>query len=103
MLSICCNSSLNHEKIGKHTERITKIKPFINRYKWENINFLSEKDDWKKIEKNNATIALNVLHTKKEKIYLPYASKKNSNRQKHVILLVIPSGEGRKGLETLAT
>ena len=24
---------LNHEKIGKHAERITKIKPFINKYK----------------------------------------------------------------------
>ena len=40
---------LNYEKIGKHAERITKIKPFINRYKWEGINFPSEKDDWKKI------------------------------------------------------
>ena len=40
---------LNYEKMGKHAERITKIKPFINRYKWEGINFPSEKDDWKKI------------------------------------------------------
>ena len=24
--------ALNYEKIGKHTERITKIKPFINKY-----------------------------------------------------------------------
>ena len=36
---------LNHEEIGKHDERITKIKPFINRYKWERTNFPSEKDD----------------------------------------------------------
>ena len=27
--------------------------------------FPSEKDDWKKIEKNNVTFALNVLHAKK--------------------------------------
>ena len=25
--------ALNHEEIGKHAERITKIKPFINKYK----------------------------------------------------------------------
>ena len=38
---------LNHEEIGQHAERITKIKPFINKYKWEGINVPSEKDDWK--------------------------------------------------------
>ena len=26
---------MNHEEIGARLERITKIKPFINRYKWE--------------------------------------------------------------------
>ena len=56
---------LNYEEIGKHAERITKIKPFINKYNWEGIHSPSEKDDWKKFEKNNVTIALN-----KEKIYL---------------------------------
>ena len=30
----------------------------------------SQKDDWKKIDKNNVTIALNVLHPKKEKCIL---------------------------------
>ena len=33
--------ALNHEEIGKNPERITKIKPFINKYKWEGINFPS--------------------------------------------------------------
>ena len=44
---------------------MTKIKPFINKYNWEEINFPTEKDDWRKIEKNNVTIALNVLYAKK--------------------------------------
>ena len=52
---------LNHEEIAEHAERITKIKIFINKYKWEGINFPSEKDDWEKFEKNNATITLNVF------------------------------------------
>ena len=59
---------LNYEEIKKYPQIITKIKPFINKYNWEKINFPSEKDDWKKIEKNNVTIALNVLQNKKEKI-----------------------------------
>ena len=61
--------TLNHEQIGKHPDRITKMKPIINKYKWERINFSSEKYGWKKFEKSNATIALNVLYAKKEKIY----------------------------------
>ena len=40
------------------------MKLFINKYNWKGINFPSEKDNWKKFEKNNVTIALNVLHTK---------------------------------------
>ena len=49
----------------KNPQRVTKIKPFINKYNWEGINLPSEEDDWKKIEKNNVAIALNVLHAKK--------------------------------------
>ena len=62
---------LNHEEIKKDWQRITKIKPFINKYNWKGINFPSEKDDWKKIKKNNVTIALNVLYAKKKKYILP--------------------------------
>ena len=60
--------ALNHEEIGKHGEKIKKVKSFINKYKWEGINFPSEKYDWKKIEKNNAKIVLNLFYVKKEKI-----------------------------------
>ena len=60
----------------------------------ERKNFPSEKYDWEKIEKNNVTIAPNVLYVKKEKIYPAYVSKHNSNREKQVVLLMIPNGEG---------
>ena len=46
---------------------MTNIKPFINKYNLEGINSPSEKDDWKKFEKNNVTIALSVLYAKKGK------------------------------------
>ena len=69
MFSIRCNSPIKLWRIGKHSERIKKSNFFINKYNWEGINFPSEIDDGKKIEKNNLIIALNVLYTKKEKIY----------------------------------
>ena len=59
--------ALNHEQIGKQPERITKIKPFISKFNWEGTNFPSEKDDWKKFEKNNVAISINVLYAKNEK------------------------------------
>ena len=72
---------MNHEEIRKRSERITKIKPFLNNYNWEGISFPSEKDDRKKCEKNNWTIALNILYAIKEKIYPVYVSKHNLHRE----------------------
>ena len=84
--------ALNYEEIKKDPQRITKIKPSIDKYNWKEINFPSEKDDWKKFEENNRTIALNVLYAQKEKIYPAYVSKYKSWKQ--VILLMILNGEG---------
>ena len=55
---------LNHKEIGNNPERITKIKPIVKKYKLEGINFPSEKDAWKKYEKNNVMTALNVFYGK---------------------------------------
>ena len=85
--------TLNHEKIGKHPDRISTIKPFIDKYNWEGINYTSEKDDWKMFEKNNLMIALKVLYAKKEK-HPAYISKHNSKHERQVVLLMIPNREG---------
>ena len=85
--------ALHYEEIKIDPQRITKIKSFINNYNWEGINYPSEKDDCKKSEKNNLTIALNVLYAKIEKMYLAYVSKHNLNREKQVILLMILNRE----------
>ena len=53
MLSVSLN---NRENIGKHTERISNIKLFIDKCNWKGTNYPSEKDDWSKFEKNNQTI-----------------------------------------------
>ena len=54
--------ALNHEQMKKDPQRITKINPFIDQYRWKEINFPSKKKDWNEFEKNNKTIALNILY-----------------------------------------
>ena len=61
MFSIC---SVNHEKIESHSEKVCNIKPFINKYKREEINCPSKIEEWKRFEKSNSKIALNVLYIK---------------------------------------
>ena len=83
---------LYYERINEDPLRITKIKPFIDKYNWKRINCPSEKDDWRKVEKNNLTIATNISYVTKE-IYFADCSKYNSNCEKQIILLVTPNGK----------
>ena len=53
--------ALNYKQIKKNSQRISNIKPFIDPYNSKEINFPSQKEDWKKFETNNKTIALNIL------------------------------------------
>ena len=51
--------------IGKK-KTIHEKSPFIDKYSCKGMNYSSGKDYWRKFEKNNPTIALDVLYTKKE-------------------------------------
>ena len=53
--------ALNYQNIKNNPERISKIKPIINQYNWKEIDFSLYKN-WKKIESNNKSIALNILY-----------------------------------------
>ena len=44
MFSIRCNNRIKLSRNKKNPQRITKIKPFINEYNWEGINFPSENE-----------------------------------------------------------
>ena len=57
----------NYEKINWNPERVSNIKPFINKYNWKEINYSSKMDDQKTFEKNNPTIAFNILFIKENK------------------------------------
>ena len=63
--------ALNHQNIKNHPERITNIAPFVDQYNWQDIDFPAGVKDWKKSEKNNETIALNILQ-------VPHKEKNNS-------------------------
>ena len=86
--------ALNIDKINDHPERISKIKPFIEKYNWEDIDFPSTSKDWKKFELNNE-VALNILYVPHgtKKIEIAYKSKHNLTREKQIILSMISNGE----------
>ena len=82
---------LNHEEIKKDPQRISKIKSFINKYNWKDIEFPSHPKDWKKIEQNDKTIAHNILYVpyNTKQIRPTYISKYNYKRNNQVNLLMI--------------
>ena len=83
----------NYEQIKKDPQGISKIKPFIDKFKWKEIP--SHNKDWIKFESNNKLIPLNILYVlhNTEEIRHAYKSKFNLNRKNQAILLMITDGE----------
>ena len=71
------------------------ISKCINKYNWERVEFPAGPKDWIKFERNNKTIALNILFAphNTEKLRVAYRSKYNHKREKQVILLMITDGK----------
>ena len=40
--------ALNHQNFKDHPERISKLRPFINKYNWKDIEYPSHSKDWRK-------------------------------------------------------
>ena len=89
------NDALNYQNIETHPERIPKLKPYINKYNWEGIEFPVGPKDWEKFERNNKAITLNILFIQQntEKIRVAYRSECNNKRKKQLILLMITDGK----------
>ena len=85
--------ALNLDKIKKDPQRVSKIKPFTEKYNWEDIDFPSPSKGWKKIECNNE-VALNILYVpyNTKKINIAYKSKNKLTPEKQIILLMISDG-----------
>ena len=45
--------ALNCKKIQSHPNRATNMKLFVDKYKWEGINYQSKIDHWKSFEKKS--------------------------------------------------
>ena len=64
----CCQYAatvaLKYGEIKRNPERVSKIKPFINKYNQDEIKYPSKIDVRKTFEKNNSTVFLNFLYTK---------------------------------------
>ena len=89
------DDALNYQNIEKDPQRISKLKPYINKYNWEGIEFPAGPKEWGKFERNNKTIALNVLYIphNTKTISVAYRSEYNNKRKKQVILLMITNGK----------
>ena len=85
--------ALNYEEIESNPERVSNIKPFINKFDWEGINYPLKKDESKMFERNNLTTAVNILYIKEKEILPAYISQHNSTREKQIILLMISNKE----------
>ncbi|WP_215898195.1 hypothetical protein, partial [Acinetobacter baumannii] len=86
-------ASLHHVEIDKDVQRISKLKPYVGRYNWSGIEFLTPKNHWVKFERQNPGVALNVLYVSGEKeVKQAYISKFNSVREKIADLLIIERG-----------
>ena len=55
------DDTLNYQNNERDPQRISKLKTYINKYNWEGIEFPAGPKHWKKFERNNKTIALNIL------------------------------------------
>ena len=78
------DDALNYQNIERHPQRILKLKPYINKYNWEEIEFPAGLKDWKKFERNNKIIALNILFIPQntETIRVAYRSEYNHKCKK---------------------
>ena len=87
--------ALNYQNIEIRLERISKLKPYIKKYTWEEIDFSAWPKEWIKFEKNNKAIALNALYIphNTKTISVAYRSEYNNKRKKQVILLMINNGK----------
>ena len=80
-----------HREIGSNCNKISKIKPFLQHFNFENINYPLKKEDHKIFEKNNESVSLVVFKPDKErkKVYYHFKSKYIEKRRTKIFLLLL--------------
>ena len=84
-----------YQTIKRNSERISKLKPYINNYNWERIDFPAGRKDWTTFEPNNKATALKILFIKYNTKTITVACKSEDKNKckKQVILLRITDGK----------
>ena len=90
-------NNCNWTRTQNHLVRVQlpSIKSFVNNFNWEKIEFPVGPKDWEQFERNNKTIALNLLFLPKNSktITVAYRLEYNHKPKNQVILLMITNGE----------
>ena len=84
-------AALNHGKFEKTPQRISRIRPSIDQYKWKEMNFSADTKDWKIFLASNKTFCFQQAI--KEGIKQVQISKPNSERGNEVISFLITDSE----------
>ena len=89
------DDALNHQTIEENPQRISKLKPYTNKYNWKGIEYRTGSKGWVKFEKIIKTIALNELYIPRntKTISVAYRSEHNSIHKKQVVLVMISNGK----------
>ena len=92
-------AALHHEEIKKDHQCTSRLRPYKNQYNWERLEFPVSIKKIDKFEKNNPSIAVNVLFSNKESqkknMCTVCRSGHNVKCKKQVNLLMIVDGENR--------
>ena len=76
MFPIWGMAALNYRETESQPVSFSNIKPFINKYNCDRINYPPKMYDWKTtFQENNLTIVFNVLYIKEKKYVLSISQK----------------------------
>ena len=87
------DDALNYQTIEKDPQRISKLKPYINKYNWEGIDYPAGSKEWQKCENNNEKIEFNILYASYNTETINIAYKSKHKHKKQVILSMTTNGE----------
>ena len=87
--------ALNHGEIGKDPQRISNIKPYTNKQNWTGLEFPVAVNKIDRFEKNNPSVAVNVLAIGSGKEIYVCRRSKHFNREQAVTLLLLHEKEKR--------
>ena len=93
----CCHMEIKSdpERIFQKESSSSFQEEFSCDYNWQGIDFPAGIKEWKSFEKNNETIALNILQVPHDEIKITHAYKSeyNHTRKNQIALLMINDGE----------